>query len=355
MSVAPDLTNKPLLSICIPTYNRAPLLEEAISSVLDQIDQSNVGLVELVISDNASTDATWQVVAQFAEAGGSLIRYYRNERNLGPDANILLSVERASGRYAWILGDDDLIVRGAINRMLGEIRAQAGIDVYLGEKNDFRLTVDRPMRFRRIMRSDKPAVYDFSQPDVMDRYFRENNRLIAYCNFISNLVFDRNKLLQIGDRDRFVGSGYNHVYFFQSLLWGCQRGVMKYIPVPLIARRWGTDGPAGPEERLNMEVAMFRQIAAAVFSDKKYLRRLDDLVLINDGFSWAVRVKTSVPRRFYLQVFPFLWHNYWNVPRFWLKIIPLLFVPAFLLRFMRGFYRRVIKGEPLSVIEMFEA
>jgi len=346
--------NSVLLSICIPTYNRAKFLKEAIESVLAQVERNNFLEIELFISDNASTDDTEGLVAQYIKQHPALVKYRRNDRNLGSDANILLLIEHAAGRYIWILGDDDLIVNGAIGKVIEEIKSHENIDIYFSEKEDFRLTVDRPMRFRRIMRLDRPETYDFKQPGVMDRYFKNNTRLIAYCNFISNLIINREKLMMMNDRQLFAGSGYNHIYLFQNLLWGRQRGILRYIPDPLVARRWGTDAPDGPEKRLKMEVEVFRKIVAEIFSEKKYMRRFDDLLLLNDGFSWAVRLKINMPWRFYSSAFPLLFREFWSVPRFWLKIVPLVFLPSWLLRLVRGLYRKTVKGEDLSLGEMLE-
>lgn len=68
---------QPLLTIAIPTYNRAEKLEV----LLEQLTADTAydpTRVEIVVSDNASTDHTAQVVARFAD-----IRYHRNETNIG--------------------------------------------------------------------------------------------------------------------------------------------------------------------------------------------------------------------------------------------------------------------------------
>ena len=54
----------PLLSICIPTYNRAEYLEKSLDSL---VNQENFSQIEVVISDNASTDATSDVCRKFTE------------------------------------------------------------------------------------------------------------------------------------------------------------------------------------------------------------------------------------------------------------------------------------------------
>lgn len=354
MEQKPDKNNI-LLSICIPTFNRAPLLKMAVESVLSQIDETKSDQVEIIISDNASTDGTAAVMEGIRKASKAQIRYFLNESNVGAENNFLLSVERARGQYAWILGSDDLVAPGALKSIVQELREPAQVDIYFCEKEDFYLSPDRPMRFRRIMRSPRESIYDFRSKQTVDEYFSKNKRLIAYCNFISNIVFSRAKWLGVTDKEEFVGTEYVHVYVFQSILWGNDPGIMKYLPFPLVRRRWGTDGLAEPESRMIQDVKMFRRIAEEVFPDKKYVRLIDKLVLINDGYSWAVRAKINDRWGFYLKLFPLLWRYYWDLPLFWLKIVPLLFVPNLVLKIMRNFYRKIVKGEPVSAREMFDS
>lgn len=89
-----------LVSVIIPTYNRAEFLREAITSVLAQT-YSNF---ELLILDNCSADHTPEVVASFTDPR---IKYLRHQCNIGPTANWSYGVYWAKGEYLSILGDDD--------------------------------------------------------------------------------------------------------------------------------------------------------------------------------------------------------------------------------------------------------
>ena len=95
-----------------------------------------------------------------------------------------------------------------------------------------------------------------------------------------------------------------------------------------------------------MDFQIFHRIAEDVFSERKYRWMIDDLVIRNDGFSWAVRIKIKHPMRFLTVHLPFLFRRYWDHPLFWLKIFPLSFAPNFILNFMRNAYRFLVKGEP---------
>jgi abequosyltransferase len=105
-----------LLSICIPTYNRYYVLEENILRCKAQIESINFK-IELLVSDNASTDLTESTCSKFKNL--QYFKYRRNESNIGPNLNFIKLVERASGKYVWILGDDDLICSNALYTICG--------------------------------------------------------------------------------------------------------------------------------------------------------------------------------------------------------------------------------------------
>jgi len=94
----------PKVSILIPAFNREQFLAECIQSALDQTFTD----FEIVISDNASTDKSWEICESFAKKD-SRIRIFRNETNIGPLMNWLHCVRNARGQYIKILFSDDLM------------------------------------------------------------------------------------------------------------------------------------------------------------------------------------------------------------------------------------------------------
>jgi len=119
---------KPLLTIAIPTFNRAQFLTELLSSIFDQL--RNEPRVELLISDNASADETPRVVQDFVERG-LRIGYLRNAVNVGAEPNFVQCFEKARGKYVWIVGDDDVLARGAISAILTYLEAESYDLVYV--------------------------------------------------------------------------------------------------------------------------------------------------------------------------------------------------------------------------------
>jgi glycosyltransferase involved in cell wall biosynthesis len=118
----------PQLSICIPTFNRADLLESALDSLSPQI--AEVGTeVELIVSDNCSTDHTAQVVESAARR--CPVRYHRNEENVGVIDNFLGTAQNlARGEFCWMMGDDELVRPGAVRAVLKAIKMHPDLDYF---------------------------------------------------------------------------------------------------------------------------------------------------------------------------------------------------------------------------------
>lgn len=103
---------KPLLSICIPTYNRSKYLKKSLDSIVIQDEFLN-GIVEIVISDNASTDDTEEVVKPYLEKYTN-IYYYRNEINV-VDRNFPLVLSKAKGILRRLCNDTQCFYDGSLH------------------------------------------------------------------------------------------------------------------------------------------------------------------------------------------------------------------------------------------------
>src|SRR5688572_26560403 len=94
----------PVLSVCIPTYNRAEYLRQCLDAFLPQAIRHNVALC---VSDNGSSDNTRDILDAFAKRY-PLFTFRSNPLNQGIDKNIVDVVNLATTRFAWLFGDDDL-------------------------------------------------------------------------------------------------------------------------------------------------------------------------------------------------------------------------------------------------------
>ena len=111
----------PRLSICIPTYNRADYLDRVLAHLFDEqpVDCD----FEVVVSDNASSDRTPEVLAAWS-ARQPRLRTWRQGSNVGAPNNIQCTYRLAQGTYAAYLADDDRFVPGRVEETLRILDAQ---------------------------------------------------------------------------------------------------------------------------------------------------------------------------------------------------------------------------------------
>lgn len=107
------MNSKPLLSICIPTYNRSQYLEKCLDAL---VHQERFGDIEVVISDNCSTDETESVGKKYQNDYQNIL-YFRNEENV-KDKNFSLALNRATGSLRKLTNDTVIYKPGSVKYML---------------------------------------------------------------------------------------------------------------------------------------------------------------------------------------------------------------------------------------------
>jgi glycosyltransferase involved in cell wall biosynthesis len=100
-----------IVSVIMPTYNRAKTIERAINSVLNQ----SYAKIELIIIDDGSSDNTSEILNRFNDPG---IRIFKHEKNKGVTAAKNTGLNNIHGEWFTILDSDDEIVPDAIETMI---------------------------------------------------------------------------------------------------------------------------------------------------------------------------------------------------------------------------------------------
>jgi glycosyltransferase involved in cell wall biosynthesis len=114
---------RPLVTIGISTYNRAGgYLPEALASAIAQDYEP----LEIVISDNGSTDATQELVARMSDAR---VRYERHETNIGANRNFNHCLKMARGEYFLLLHDDDTIDPDIVSHCMRALETQLPLEM----------------------------------------------------------------------------------------------------------------------------------------------------------------------------------------------------------------------------------
>ncbi|WP_421799216.1 glycosyltransferase family 2 protein [Haliscomenobacter sp.] len=132
----------PIVSVGVPSYNRVESLERAIDSILAQTYQH----LEIVISDNASTDQTEDYVRELMKREPR-VRYYRQPVNFGLARNFEYVLEKATGKYFIFLADDDTFEPETIEKYVDFMEANPDYSLVSG---DFDLVDEGKLIFREL-------------------------------------------------------------------------------------------------------------------------------------------------------------------------------------------------------------
>jgi glycosyltransferase involved in cell wall biosynthesis len=123
-SLSPESADGPLVTIAIPTFNRASWLPHCIGAALAQSYQN----FEVLVSDNASTDETPAVLAQI---GDPRLRVVRQKENIGLIRNWNACLAEARGAYIIFVSDDDLVTPFLLDRCVTLIREEPKLPIVI--------------------------------------------------------------------------------------------------------------------------------------------------------------------------------------------------------------------------------
>lgn len=220
-----------LLTIAVPTYNRAVLLDLCLSAFVQSLIGSNE-VVEVIVSNNGSADNTDDVVAEYATQFDNFL-YFKNEKNLGPDLNILQCFNKARGKYVWIFGDDDILLPNRLSKIL-----------LLLKGNSFGLLKLNPVGYydnisevKHLFGIDKLEYRKFEDSIV---YF---HHMHYWVTFITGVIFNKSVLKSDIDYQAFVNTNLIQVSWNIRILFAGLSNVI--IDTPIVACKQDNSGGYG--------------------------------------------------------------------------------------------------------------
>jgi glycosyltransferase involved in cell wall biosynthesis len=266
-----------LLSICIPTYNRDVYL----AVLLDSLAGEMAGLedkVEVVVSDNASTDATQDLVARYRDT--LPLRYFRNEENVGAERNFLRAVEAARGEYCWLFGDDERLSAGALQRVVGILE---------GQHPDLLIVNDQTTPY-----VSEDVSFD-SFGDFVRHFVRHDVRVVLWSTLISFNIFRKAGWDGVRDKERFLPSRYLHSCTIAEAWF--ERGKVLLKREPLVIVRKERPNAADPLVHTHLEVFWLHYLYYLVYlGGPAELRRYANRVRIGAVAKYLLRPFAEVPR-----------------------------------------------------------
>ncbi len=194
---------RPLLTIAIPTYNRSALLNQLLAVLIPQIDERN--RVELLISDNASPDDTKDIVRYF-QGKNACISYHCHADNVGSDANFITCFELARGKYFWLLGDDDIVLPGGLEKILNHL-----------EQDELDLVYLTSYGFQRDWEEERkqdPLGREYHTIESALQFVLITNVMLT---FISGIIINRDRFLEVPHESIQLFAGTNLIQLSWSL------------------------------------------------------------------------------------------------------------------------------------------
>ncbi len=315
------------LSIGMPTHNGEHRIAESLGSILPQLSDS----VELVISDNCSTDKTPLIIREVV-GENPRVHYFRTDTNLGMDRNFDQVVRRARGEFVWIISDDDhLTDPGAVRKVLEAIAAAPDVAAIFANYEDAAQPIDKN--------------YLNVDGNTFFRVTRFKSTLASSC------VINK-KLWESYDLSGYYGTYWTHIGYLVRALSERNGSVLRDVLVEQIhygqkEPRWGKRGT-------------FFNVGIDLAKIYLHLERLGYSREIADQARRYVKAKNkwNIPyaKSCGLRVDKKLWnecvHVFGAYPSFWFWDAGLLFLPAGLYRFIFAAWRGV-KGMIKKLIRLF--
>jgi glycosyltransferase involved in cell wall biosynthesis len=221
------MTSSIRISIGIPTYNGADRIRSALDSIIAQITPELSPYIEVVISDNNSTDNVGSLVFSYLAKFPCGIEYSKNDKNIGYDRNVNEIFSRAKGDYVWLLADDDVLQEGAIHKVL----------TTLIQHSDLKLL---QLNFQTFDSSLIHVVHEMKIPNDVLCEDAESFLINSKGRYgqVSTLVFCRKAWIDLGAEWAF-GTNYIHIYMLLKVL---AKGGRSFIfKDPLVKARTGSE------------------------------------------------------------------------------------------------------------------
>jgi glycosyltransferase involved in cell wall biosynthesis len=327
-----------MLTIAIPTYNRAAFLRQALNSVITQMADLE-DLVDIVVCDNASTDGTMELMHEYC-SHYQYVSYIRNEENTGIDRNIHRCTTVGRGQYVHILSDDDILLPGAINKILGIIEKYQPSFLFLnGGWFEGEYTPGHKLE-NIFNESDDILFWDKSA-------FVE--KLGIWATFVSSFVLHRASWQRIDKPECYFGTDIYLSYALYDVIAKSPERAKIFVGNRMVAVRGHYSG----NYRMFFALAyqwrkLLLEYAPALGFDAVTMRRIQRRSTVHDTLRRAFAVRLNAVCKISWQEFKYIFKATFDHPVAWFAIYPILILPMPVLRLLKLMLNCLRGREPYS-------
>ena len=320
----------PYLSFCIPTRNRAPYLRV----LLESIAQQSKPEIEVVISDDASTDETSDVVESYRTR--FQLTYERMAPALRYDRNLLNAVHLARGRYCWLFGDDDRLEPDALTNVLRTLRSLPHLTGLTTDRISFDSALQNRLPVRELKQRESAHYHDPNQAFL---------RLLDRLGFLSCQIVRREIWNDIVGQENLEPyfTGYVQLYVIARMLVTAPDWY--FLATPCVAFRADNDSfrALGQLGRLRMDVCGYEKITGDVFGRDTplYHEAMAEISRTHARHHIVTAKRTGAPISFFWRALTLCIKNYGRYATFWLHSFPVLLMPRAVMLVLRKGYQRL--------------
>lgn len=215
-----------LLTIAVPTYNRAAYLDTCLLHITQQLCGYE-SLVEIMVSDNCSTDNTSEIAQSYFNDSIDY-KYVKNDDNIGADRNFLQCFSLANGKYVLIFGDDDILLDGALATIITILQEGEYGVVYLNSYG-----------FQKDYLAEAPAT---RKDGVIYCHTSEQflKKVNYWVTFASGNICNKSLLPADFDPGKYINTNLVQVYWYLSAILAAKQNV--YVSELLVAAKSANTG-----------------------------------------------------------------------------------------------------------------
>jgi len=329
------------ISVVIPTYNMAHVIDDTIKSVLNQ----SYGNFEIIVQDNDSQDNTAAVARSFADPR---IKYFKNSANLGYAKNLIAGWGNCTGDILYFLGADDILSKNALKETAETFMRDENIGAVTRPYFWFQGSTDQvrtPIRVTPTLHENE--VIDIH--NVQRAVYAMHNEILGQ---LSGLAF-RMKYLQADfftKENNWIAHGYPFLYVFKKhpVVFLKNHQVAVRIGENTIRQKGSTLYHISPTKRW---IEMLDEILYE--DDFKKLKTHFIKKIIASNYVGLVQIKSYAGTYFLLREIAYLLRykvsNIFSI-RFWFFSLGSIVVPGFLLGRLADYYKNRINSKIMKDI-----
>jgi glycosyltransferase involved in cell wall biosynthesis len=356
-------------SVLLPTRNRLELLKYAVETVRRQ-DYDNW---EIIISDNYSEEDIAGYVNSLKEPR---IKYHRTESFIPVTDNWNNALEKSTGDYVIMLGDDDCLMKGffsTIKKLVETFKkpdfiySNAYLYAYPGVLPDFPKGFLRPYSYASFFKSAREPFW-LRREQALDLVHQSMNFKMVFTYNMQHSIINRNFINKLQSKGSFFQSPYPDFYATNVLLLKAERILICPYPLVTVGISPKSFGFYYFNKQENQGIEFLKNLA-----DPQSIERLRHVILpgSKDRTSWLIAMETikanygsefklsvNYNRYRYLQILTVYGQSkaqlaeLWKLLRWWEKllVVPLVSLAAKLTKlFPRGFRSKIV-GKLIAII-----